>query len=193
MRRLPERGGLETGSPVFRFFRAADADTDPPPAAFAEAAEVSRPPAPNTGGAGIRAREARRSFPFRLPQYWGLGGLLLCAGCAPHPAAPAPPAAQAAWTLTFAASPPAPKSYDPAALTVRVRDAAGRPVRGAAVTLALSMPAMEMGRNEVTARETSPGVYTGTGRFTMSGDWQVAAAAAGASGRRTQMFSLKVQ
>lgn len=84
-------------------------------------------------------------------------------------------------------------SLDPTALTVRIRDAAGRPVSGATVTLRLDMPAMPMGRNEVRARETMAGAYAGTGRFTMAGAWRVAVTAVKGPERASRAFPVEVR
>lgn len=51
----------------------------------------------------------------------------------------------------------------------------GKPINKASVDLDLSMPSMSMPPNTVTLHETRPGVYTGTGIFTMPGHWLVTA------------------
>ncbi len=123
---------------------------------------------------------------------WGLL-LLLCAGCAPHPAAPPVEARNPKLNLALGMTPRPATSLDPTALTVRVTDAAGRPVSGAAVTLRLDMPAMPMGDNAVTTHETTAGTYAGTGRFTMAGAWRVTAAAAKGPERAAQTFPVEVK
>ena len=137
---------------------------------------------------------------IRLPQNWGRGGpllLLLCAGCAPSPAVPS--AAGATVTrgpkmdLTLDGLPRPVLSLDPASLTVRVTDAAGRPVAGAAVSLSLDMPDMPMGNNVAAAREMAPGVYRATGRFTMAGAWRVTASAARGASRASRAFPVEVK
>ena len=125
----------------------------------------------------------------------GLLLLLLCAGCAPRHAEPPSVTVIASYSrnITLALTPSAPKSYDPTAFTVHLAKADGKPVRGAAVVVALSMPAMAMGENAVTLRETAPGTYVGVGRFTMAGDWRATVTVSGTTGHRVQAFPLKVQ
>lgn len=55
----------------------------------------------------------------------------------------------------------------------------GRPVTGASVVFDLSMPAMAMPPNRFAALQVAgrPGVYRGTGVFTMAGRWQIMAIA----------------
>lgn len=84
-------------------------------------------------------------------------------------------------------------SLDPTRLTVRITDAAGKPVREADVALRLDMPAMPMGRNEIKARETQAGIYAGTGRFTMAGAWRVTVTAVKGPQRATQAFSIEAR
>lgn len=118
---------------------------------------------------------------------------MLCAGCAPHPAAPPVEARNPKMNLALEMMPRPATSLDPTALTVRVTDAAGKPVSGAAVALRLDMPAMPMGDNAVTARETTAGAYAGTGRFTMAGAWRVTVTAVKGPERATQAFPVEVR
>lgn len=55
---------------------------------------------------------------------------------------------------------------------VRVRNAAGQPVTDARVTLALSMPSMNMGGPTVTAKHAGDGVYKAAVKLSMTGPWQ---------------------
>ena len=123
--------------------------------------------------------------------------LLLLPGCAPRPAAPpAPPATVTRGpklNLTLESSPRPLLSLDPVPLTVRVTDAAGRPVGGAAVSLRLDMPDMSMGENVASAHEAEPGVYRATGRFTMAGKWRVTASAARGASRASRAFPVEVK
>jgi len=121
----------------------------------------------------------------------GLLLFLFCAGCAPHPAAAPRPNPRLNLALDRAPRPP--MSLDPTFLTVRVTDAAGKPVTGASVSLRLDMPAMAMGDNVVAARETAPGTYAGTGRFTMAGAWRVTASAAKGPERASRAFPVEVR
>ncbi len=101
---------------------------------------------------------------------------LLCAGCAPKQVPPPIPPplvtpAPASKQITLDWTPKMPRSLDPTQFTVRVFDAAGQPQAAQKVTLGLAMPTMDMGKNDVALKPTSPGVYTGIGRFTMAGGW----------------------
>jgi len=79
--------------------------------------------------------------------------------------------AGAGWlTLDF---PTHPRQLDPIPFKVTYTDAAGKPVRGASVVLDLSMPDMAMPENKVVCKETGPGVYEGSGHFTMAGRWKI--------------------
>ena len=127
--------------------------------------------------------------PFRA----GFALLLLCAGCSPRTAAPLVEARNPKLNLALGITPRPATSLDPTALTVRVTDAAGKPVSGAAVTLRLDMPAMPMGENAVATHETRAGNYTGTGRFTMAGAWRVTATAAKGPERAMQTFPVEVK
>jgi len=193
LRRLPQQRGVEDADNLV----AADADPDQAACAFAEAAgevKVETPPAPDNGGAGEKT-QARLVSRFCSPIIGGGGALLLllCAGCAPHPAAPPVEARNPQMNLALDMTPRPATSLDPTALSVRITDAAGKPVRGAAVTLRLDMPAMAMGDNRVTAHETTAGVYVGMGRFTMAGAWCVTVTAVKEPGRATQVFPVKAR
>ena len=159
---------------------------------------MSWPPSPPILGEPEKNPEGRviARHPLRLPQYWGRGGMLLllfCAGCAPHPAAPPAEARNPKLNLALDIRPRLVRSLDPIALMVRVTDAAGKPVRGAVVTLRLDMPAMPMGDNGVTTRETMVGIYAGMGRFTMAGAWRVTASAAKGPERAARAFPVEVR
>ena len=122
-----------------------------------------------------------------------LGTLTLGGGCA-KPAAPERTAVSAAhWRMTLTCAPTPPRQLDPTQMQVQITDGTGKPVNGAAVTLALAMPTMDMGRNGVVAVAGAPGVYTGTGRFTMPGDWSVTVRAAKDSWQQTQSFPITVR
>ena len=124
---------------------------------------------------------------------WGLLLSLLCAGCAPHPAAPLVETPNASLQMALELTPRPATSLDPTALTVRIRDTAGKPASGAAVTAQLDMPAMPMGRNEVALHETRAGSYCGTGRFTMAGAWRVTVTAAKGPNRAVRAFPVEVR
>ncbi len=111
-----------------------------------------------------------------MKQRFFLLAALLCAGCAPKDAPPpAPPPAvtpaPASKEITLDWTPKKPQSLDPTQFTVRVFDVQGQPKAADTASLSLAMPTMDMGKNEVALKSTAPGVYVGTGRFTMAGDW----------------------
>ena len=121
--------------------------------------------------------------------------VIACAGCTDRtvPAVPAVPAADTAhWRIALTADPAAPRQLDPTRFTVQVTDS-GKPVSSAGVEVQLSMPTMDMGRNEVTAQPQSAGTYIANGRFTMPGDWQVTVIADHGKLHQTQSFPIQVQ
>jgi len=143
---------------------------------------------------GIQPAQAGCCSTKALPFRAGLALLLvLCAGCAPHPAAPPAEARNPNLTLELDVAPRPATSLDPTRLTVRVTDAAGKSVSGADVTLRLDMPAMPMGENAVRTRETTAGTYAGMGRFTMAGAWRVTVTASKGPERATQAFPVGVR
>jgi uncharacterized lipoprotein NlpE involved in copper resistance len=77
------------------------------------------------------------------------------------------------WKVALALQPAQPANGKPENLRFTVTDAAGKPAAGLNVTVALVMPLMDMGKNEFPAKETSPGVYEGTGTFAMADEWEV--------------------
>ncbi len=127
-----------------------------------------------------------------MKRWAALGLTLACAGCA-HQAAPAPPPANAHWHMTLTLAPNIPRQLEPTQLTVQGSDRAGRPVSGAAVTISLVMPSMDMGQNQVPATAAAAGIYTGTGRFTMPGRWQATVQAEKNALHQTQSFPVTVQ
>ena len=68
---------------------------------------------------------------------------------------------------------PQPVRVGPAVLTVKLGDAAGRPVAGARVALEADMSHPGMAPVVGEAREIAPGQYRGSLEFAMSGDWVV--------------------
>lgn len=69
--------------------------------------------------------------------------------------------------------PPHSRQLDQIPFKVTYADKAGKPVHGASVVLDLSMPEMAMPENKVVCKETTPGVYKGSGHFTMAGHWKI--------------------
>jgi hypothetical protein len=131
-----------------------------------------------------------KALPFRA----GFLLALLSSGCAPHPTtsvvqnAPNPKLA-----MTLEMTPRPVTSLDPTIFNVRLHDASGKPVSGAKVQISLAMPAMPMGDNTQTLRETREGEYGGTGRFTMAGAWRVTVTAASGSEQTAQTFPQSVR
>ncbi len=95
--------------------------------------------------------------------------------------------------MDFSVTPKQPRQLDPAQFQVQVTDSRNRPVSGAALTVGLVMPAMDMGRNDVALHPAGPGIYIGTGRFTMPGDWKAAVSADKGAAHQSQTFSISVR
>jgi RND family efflux transporter MFP subunit len=94
---------------------------------------------------------------------------------APEPAASAPAAER--LDITFRSQPDPPRAGD-AMLEVTVKDAAGRPVTDASVTVTFfmaAMPSMNMPamRNAATLQHAGGGVYRGPGQIVIAGRWDV--------------------
>lgn len=68
---------------------------------------------------------------------------------------------------------PRPPRVGTATITLRVADAAGRPVRGAGVKLEGDMSHAGMSPVFGEARESGPGLYRAALEFTMAGDWVI--------------------
>lgn len=115
----------------------------------------------------------------------------LLAGCAPKPVPPpAPPSGpfHVTWQMKNV-----PRSLDIVPVMATVTNAVGRPVAGANVSVTLSMPSMPMPDNKASLRETGPGTYTGTVRFTMSGNWLARVTATKDKAQGAQTFPVTVQ
>jgi nitrogen fixation protein FixH len=111
---------------------------------------------------------------------------LLAAACSERPQAPN-------WQVELQLEPAAPRPAEEVRFAARVRTLAGESVTGAAVEFDLSMPGHRMGENRFRARETEAGIYTGRGRFTMPGTWQVEVRIRRGAQRQTNEFPLEVQ
>ncbi len=165
---------------------------------------MKKPLCPNSGEPEKRNSQRRQAFlvSSSSPEL-GRGGiflLLLCAGCAPRPATPStqadtpPEKLNPSLHITLGTSPSTPTSLDPTAFIARLTDAAGKPVSRAHLSLALSMPSMDMGDNFVQVSETATqGTYRGTGRFTMAGDWRAVVSVSAGADRAAQTFSFQVR
>ena len=108
---------------------------------------------------------------------------------------PRPPVnvSNAGIKLALRTTPATLRQMDPTAFTIRLTDRHAHPLNGAGVTVALVMPAMDMGRNVVVARPQGPGVYVGTGRFSMGGDWSVVVTATQGAHKAIETFPVHVR
>lgn len=120
------------------------------------------------------------------------GAAILLGGCAPK-TPPSPLRPDPDLRVALQLSPPSPRQLDVTTFTVRLKNSRGQPISEARVLIDLSMPAMEMGRNQVTPVLHGQGVYIGTGRFTMAGEWQATITVSGHGRRTTQAFPLQVR
>jgi hypothetical protein len=120
------------------------------------------------------------------PAYLLLLVMLLSSGCT-HSPAPTQPAPALVTTLqvTHAVS----LRVCPFQLTVT--DLAHNPVPATGVALSLTMTTMLMPPNSVRMTQKSPGLYVGSGTFTMSGPWVVSADGE-INGKRTTFASFPV-
>lgn len=82
----------------------------------------------------------------------------------------AEPQAGLSISATLSGSPKVGKN----SVTVTLKDAAGKPLTGAHVTLRTSMTSMDMGTATSSVKDTGDGRYTGEVAFTMAGPWRVA-------------------
>jgi len=98
-----------------------------------------------------------------------------------------------ALLMTLQIQPVHPQQLDPTQFQIRLSDRYGKPVQGAAITADLEMPSMEMGTNQVALKPVAPGVYTGIGRFTMAGSWEVHLTAGTKTQTATKTFPIEVQ
>lgn len=76
-------------------------------------------------------------------------------------------------------------SAEPGRVVVELRDGAGAPLSGLAVSGQLERPATEAGKKPLRFAETAPGVYVATPGG-LSGTWDLSAAAQDAAGRRLE-------
>ena len=76
------------------------------------------------------------------------------------------------WKITAKPTGPLKPNVD-VPFEVRVTDAKGAPVEGAAVELVLTMVDMDHGEFKSSAKQTKPGIYTATSKFMMGGAWNV--------------------
>ncbi len=122
-------------------------------------------------------------------------GLLLVTGCAPQsrpPVRAAKPGMSDGYVL-LTLTPAMPRALDAVVFTVHVTGKDNRPVAGAKVTADLSMPGMEMPPNTVFLTPTTPGTYTGQGRFSMPDQWAVAVTIVDKARRTSAAFPITVR
>ncbi len=89
--------------------------------------------------------------------------------------------------MVLSTEPAKPMMDENTRIILNLTDTSGKPVSDAKVTASLTMPLMDMGKNEVRFANSGAGTYTGTVRFTMSGPWtvEVTAIAGNRSAQRT--------
>jgi hypothetical protein len=137
-------------------------------------------------GAGTRERITAGAQTLMLPKTLVgiLGVTLLLSACTQQkPAETKPPQKSAIiaervegtspYKVALSTDPEQPVSQKPARFILTVSDAPGKPAAGLAVKVALVMPIMDMGKNEFVAKEVAPGVYEGSGTFSMDDEWEV--------------------
>jgi nitrogen fixation protein FixH len=107
-------------------------------------------------------------------------------GCLERPQAPN-------WKLELRVVPDPPRPLEESTFAVRLRSVTDEAVTGARVEADLSMPSHRMGENRVALRETEAGIYTGTGRFTMPGEWRVEIRVEKGDHRRVEQFHFAVR
>jgi Flp pilus assembly protein CpaB len=108
-----------------------------------------------------------RVRPSRILHAFACAAMLLASGCR-KPAVET----QSAVAIEYGIS-PQPVRVGSAILTVKLRDAAGKPVAGALVSLEANMSHPGMAPVFGEAREGAPGQYQGALDFAMPGDWVV--------------------
>ncbi len=120
--------------------------------------------------------------------------LLLLAACRQQPATkPETPAATANWKMSLTTDPDPPLNEKPTVFRLKLIDEAGKPVSGAQVKASLQMLTMDMGKNEVTFGDKGDGNYEATGKFTMSGPWNVLVTATQGGKTAQEKFSMGVR
>ena len=95
--------------------------------------------------------------------------------------------------LTLSVDPKSPAAGGATTFIIGVKDRKGHPLSGAKVSASLVMTSMDMGKNIVDATVRGPGLYVGTGQFTMSGGWDVIVTAVKGSQKTTKTFPFTVK
>jgi hypothetical protein len=137
-------------------------------------------------GAGTRERitaGAQTLRPARVA-FGMLGIALVLSACSSQKPAESKPTQKSAiiaervegtspYKVALSTDPEQPVANKRVRFILTVSDAAGKPAAGLAVKVALVMPIMDMGKNEFVAKEVAPGVYEGSGTFSMDDEWEV--------------------
>jgi nitrogen fixation protein FixH len=114
-----------------------------------------------------------------------VGGLWMV-GCGERPQSPN-------WQVALELVPASPRPMEEVTFVVRIKTRADEALTGAEVEVELSMPSHRMGENRFRARETEAGVYRGTGKFTMPGEWQVEARVEKGGQRQVEEFRFDIK
>ncbi len=96
------------------------------------------------------------------------------------------------WKVALALDAAQPISQKPETFRFTITTADGKPATGLNVNVGLVMPLMDMGKNEFTATEVAPGVYQGSGTFTMDDEWEVFVKIQQGDKHATHVFNVRV-
>ena len=96
------------------------------------------------------------------------------------------------WKVALALQPWQPANGKPETFRFTVTGADGKPAAGLSANVALVMPLMDMGKNEFPAKEIAPGVYEGTGTFSMADEWEVFLTLKSADKQAKHVFNVRV-
>jgi hypothetical protein len=112
----------------------------------------------------------RRAWRYLLLLLIAVGPVALLAGCNTTPPPPQSTDTRGMQiTLTTDPNPPHP---GPVTIIVELKDAQGRPVTGATVSVTTGMPSMGHGGPGGTFVDQGNGTYSARGVFGMGGDWR---------------------
>jgi uncharacterized lipoprotein NlpE involved in copper resistance len=96
------------------------------------------------------------------------------------------------WKIALALDPPQPANQKPETFRFTITGADGKPAAGLDVNVGLVMPLMDMGKNEFFAKEIAPGVYQGSGSFTMDEEWEVFVTVTKGGQKSAHVFNVRV-
>jgi hypothetical protein len=139
--------------------------------------DLAKPFRAQTGAGSNESRRSRLTSAFVVALCVGIWSSLALMGC--HINGVSDVSVEAELS-------PAPAMVGPATVVIRLREANGQPVRGAAVTVEgnMSHPGMSPVFAKVTAGD--PGEYKADMEFTMAGDWILSVNAALPDGRTVE-------